>query len=265
MIRLIQGVLTGYSLEVLKEAWVFTVNLNNYAKYACVLILTCILFREWRINLNTYISDELNNGNVLYATKGMYSQDCMDEIVMSSCAKHNIPFEDISVSLYDSVMQDYLALDYDMLMKDIYAYEQVRPLPRGIIIFGAILTTNGVSEYCVKFFDTNNKLSQIITSFGCKEYAIYCNNFDICFIGYRDDAKTVELRGKFRVLKDKYKYRSKEVLAVKFMESSKFLLFKSYTDSLKSYFEKIFGLLTATDVKLRKSFIRRLEAENRNT
>lgn len=155
--------------------------------------------------------------------------------MLDSCDEDDYFIHVYSSQGIEGVMNAYIEQDYDDLLINFSKKFSGR-----VLIFMNVKTWQGVRQGFKEIPDCS--IRDIVQPFGCEEFAIYTDSYNICFIGYHHDSDGVPNKGIFRAIRPNQYHRSVDSLGASILKS-KYAL-STYTTSLKPIIDNVYGKST---------------------
>lgn len=187
-----------------------------------------------------YYTDEVLNkpGNhVLFCTTGMYSREGARSIVSEFCEDKGVSFDNLDTSTINAWLKRYVAMDYDDAVAN---FKQVATNP--VVVCMRVKFWNSV-KVGVKVFEPCG-FSSLISDYGCDEYALYYDRYNLHFIGYHHDGNGEPKTGVLRELTGEalLKLGSAQAFLTRYYDSvNKEEYLKRNTKSLIPYIYDVYG------------------------
>ena len=153
------------------------------------------VFRNWvkfEKELVYYSDDDLNNpkNKALFATAGFYTNEGMDNILNGDARGAEITDANARYAYFNDMLQ----MDYD----DFCALMGNRPLGTLLVIM-KMKTWQGI-RYGYKLI-TPTDWRDVLSAYGCDDYAFYVDRYNLLFKGYHHDSDCVPNEGLIRAVK----------------------------------------------------------------
>lgn len=187
-----------------------------------------------------YNTDVLNDAvTVLYATRGFYTEEGIDTIVREFYDYS----ENSNISEYarERLFDDYLDMEYEDLITNFEnGFKVLSILIMEVKTWRGVRTGFKILNPCT--------IREVIQGYGCDDFAIYLDNYNIKFIGYHHDSDGIPNKGTFREIVKMPGNMDLNTLGYKILNVRSAT--STYTASMRKYIFDVFGKpMTKSEIK----------------